>query len=220
MRMKEVPKSDRPREKLIKYGPDKLSNTELLAIIIGCGVKGLNVTELANKILKAFGSDKLKDAKYSELEKIFGLGKAKACEIVACMELGKRLVKDKPAALIMQPEDVWRELKDLRQNKKEHFVIFYLDVHSREIKRETISIGTLDANLIHPREVFEPAIKNNSAQIIVAHNHPSGVTEPSGEDVEITKRLIEAGKLLGIELLDHVIIGINGFYSFKKEKAI
>lgn len=215
-----MPKSDRPREKLIKYGSGKLSNTELLAIILGSGVKGLNVIELANKILKKFGSDKLKNVQYDDLKKTFGLGQAKACEIIACLEFGKRLLKDKPEALVLQPEDVYRELRDLRQNKKEHFVVFYLDTHSREIKRETISIGTLNANLIHPREVFESAIKNSAAQIIVAHNHPSGIVDPSEDDIEITKRLVDAGKLLGIDVLDHVIVGDTGYFSFKNKNII
>lgn len=217
MKLKDTPKNDRPREKLIKYGPGKMSNTELLAIILGTGVKGLNVVELANKILKKFGSENLKDVEYKDLENTFGLGKAKACEIVACLELGKRLLKDKPEKLIMQPEDVYRELRDLRKNKKEHLVVFFLDTHSREINREIISIGTLNENLIHPREVFEPAIRNNAAQIIIAHNHPSGVSEPSDDDTEITDKLVKAGKLLGIEVLDHVIIGANDFFSFKNK---
>lgn len=215
-----MPKNDRPREKLIKYGSGKLSNTELLAIILGSGVKGLNVIELANKILKKFGSDKLKNVQYDDLKKTFGLGQAKACEIIACLEFGKRLLKDKPEKLVLQPEDVYRELRDLRQNKKEHFVVFYLDTHSREIKRETISVGTLNASLIHPREVFESAIKNNAAQIIVAHNHPSGIIDPSEDDIEITKRLVDAGKLLGIDVLDHVIVGDTGYFSFKNKNII
>lgn len=220
MKLGEMSKSDRPREKLIKYGSGKLSNTELLAIILGSGVKGLNVIELANKILKKFGSDKLKDVQYDDLKNTFGLGQAKSCEIIACLEFGKRLLKDKSETLIIQPEDVYRELRDIRQNKKEHFIVFYLDTHNREIKRETISVGTLNSNLIHPREVFESAIKNNVAQIIVAHNHPSGIVEPSEDDIEITKRLVDAGKLLGIEVLDHVIVGNNGYFSFKDKNII
>ncbi len=220
MKLGEMPKNERPREKLIKYGSGKLSNTELLAIILGSGIKGLNVIELANKILKKFGSSNLKNVQYDDLKKTFGLGQAKACEIIACLEFGKRLLKDKPESLILQPEDVYRELRDLRQNKKEHFVVFYLDTHSREIKREIISIGTLNASLVHPREVFESAIKNNAAQIIVAHNHPSGIIEPSVDDIEITKRLVDAGKLLGIDVLDHVIVSNSGYFSFKNKNII
>ncbi|MBU1179736.1 DNA repair protein RadC, partial [Patescibacteria group bacterium] len=114
-------------------------------------------------------------------------------------------------------QDIHNQLRDLHNHKKEHFVVFYLDSRNQEIKRETISIGTLNASLIHPREVFEPAIAHHSAQIIVAHNHPSGDPEPSEDDIEITKRLQEAGKILGIEVTDHIVVAKNGFYSFKEQ---
>lgn len=216
MKLKEVPKIDRPREKLIKYGPGKLSNSELLAILLGTGVKGVNVVELSKKILKKFSNEGLTVASLDELKNTFGLGPAKACEIVACFELGRRLLKGKKATLLLSPQDVWQELKDIRELKKEHFVVFFLDTRNQEIKRELVSFGTLNANLVHPREVFEPAILHSAAQIIVAHNHPSGNSEPSEEDVEITKRLIEAGKILGIELLDHVVVAKSGFNSLKE----
>jgi len=219
MQIKNLPACERPRERLVKYGPDKLSNAELLAILLRSGVKGVNVVELSNKILKKFGNDLVK-ANVADLAKTFGLGQAKACEIVACFELGKRFLKDKPAALILSPKDVWENLKEIREHKKEHFIIFYLDSRNREIQKEIISVGTLNANLVHPREVFEPAVKNLAAQIIVAHNHPSGQTDPSEEDLTITKRLIEAGKLLGIEVLDHVIVAQKEFSSFKEKGLI
>ena len=216
MKLKEVPKIDRPREKLIKYGPEKLSNSELLAILLGTGVKGVNVVELSNKILKKFSSEGLATANYAELKNTFGLGPAKACEITACFELGRRLLKGKKFALLLSPQEVWQELRDLRDLKKEHFVVFYLDTRNQEIKRDVISFGTLNANLVHPREVFEPAILHSAAQIIVAHNHPSDNPEPSEEDVDITKRLVEAGKILGIEVLDHVVVTKSGFSSLKE----
>lgn len=216
MKIKDLPKIDRPREKLEKYGPEKLSNSELLAILLGAGVKGKNVVELSNSILKKFGDD-LINASFDELKSTFGLGSAKSCEIVACFELGKRLLKGKETNLILSPEDVFDQLKDIRDHKKEHFVVFYLDTRNQEIQREIISVGTLNANLVHPREVFESAIKNNTAQILVAHNHPSGDPEPSEDDKLITKRLVEAGKILGIEVIDHVIIAKNGFVSLKEK---
>jgi len=178
------------------------------------------VVELANKILKKFSGDGLTKANFKELKNTFGLGSAKACEIIACFELGQRLLKNKKSVLIISPQDVFKETKDIRDNKKEHFVIFYLDARNQEIKREIISIGTLNANLVHPREVFEPAIKNNAAQIIVAHNHPSGDTEPSEDDLIITKKLVEAGKILGIEVLDHIIVTKNTFISLKEKNLI
>jgi len=219
-RIKDLPKVERPREKLIKYGPEKLSNSELLAIILRSGTKKENVVELASKILKRFTVEKLPHLTFDELRNFYGLGPVKSYEIIACFELGKRLLKDKKAEVYLKPKDVWEELKDLRDNKKEHFVVFYLDSRNQEIKREIISVGSLNANLVHPREVFEPAVRNLSAQIIVAHNHPSGDPEPSEDDLEITKRLVESGKILGIEVADHVIVARNGFLSFKEKELL
>lgn len=220
MKIKDLPRIDRPREKLIKYGSGKLSNSELLAILLGTGIKGINVVELSNKILKKFTGNNLTKADVKELKNTTGLGEAKACEIVACFELGKRLLKDKKTELILSPEDVWNQLKDIRNHKKEHFVIFYLDTRNQEICREIISIGTLNESLVHPREVFEPAIRNSAAQIIIAHNHPSGNPDPSEEDIKITAKLVEAGKLLGIELFDHIIVTKGNFFSMSKEKLL
>jgi DNA repair protein RadC len=218
--IKELPKVERPREKLMQYGPEKLSNSELLAIILRSGTKEENVIELANKILKRFSANELPNLTYNDLKDYPGLGPAKACEIVACFELGKRLLKDKKAEIYLTPKDVWEELKDLRDHKKEHFVIFYLDSRNQEIKREIISVGSLNASLVHPREVFEPAVRNLAAQVILAHNHPSGDPEPSEEDLEMTKRLVEAGKILRIEIVDHFIINKTGFLSFKEKGVI
>jgi len=218
--IKNIPRIDRPREKLIQYGPEKLSNSELLALLLRSGNKDVNAIELAGKILKKFGAKELPNLIFKDLKKIPGLGPAKACEIVACFELGKRLLKDKKSQIFLTPEEIWEELRDLRNHKKEHFVIFYLDSRNQEIKRETISIGSLNANLVHPREVFEPAVRNLTAQIILAHNHPSGDPEPSEDDLEITKRLVESGKILGIEVIDHIIVAKNDFFSFKERKLI
>lgn len=217
MKIKDLPKVERPREKLEKYGPEKLSNSELLAILLRTGAKGVNVVELSNKILKQFSGAGLAKATVVELKKTFGLGAAKACEIAACFELGRRLLQNKQSVLLLSPKDIWDQLKDIRDHKKEHFVVFYLDARNQEIKRETISVGTLNANLVHPREVFEPAIQHSAAQIIIAHNHPSGDPEPSSEDIAITKRLTEAGKLLGIEVVDHIVVTKERFASFKEK---
>lgn len=220
MKIKDLPKIERPREKLEKYGPEKLSNSELLAILLRTGAKGVNVVELSNKILKNFSGAGLAKARVAELKKTFGLGAAKACEISACFELGRRLLQNKQSALLLSPKDVWEALRDLRDHKKEHFVVFFLDARNQEIKREVISVGTLNANLVHPREVFEPAIQHSAAQIIIAHNHPSGDPEPSAEDIALTKRLAEAGKLLGMDVLDHVIVAKDSFASFKERGLI
>jgi len=219
-KIKDLPKIERPREKLIQYGPDRLSNSELLAIILRSGKKGENVIDLANKILKKFKAENIPSLSFYELKTFPGLGSAKACEIVACFELGKRLLKGKVTGIYLKSEDIWKELKDIRDHKKEHFVIFFLDSRNQEIKREIISVGTLNTNLVHPREVFEPAVKHLASQIIVAHNHPSGKAEPSEEDLLINKRLIEAGKIMGIDIVDHVIVTNDLYFSFKDKGLI
>ena len=220
MKIKDLPKVDRPREKLEKYGPEKLSDSELLAILLRTGAKGINVVELARKTLGKFSGSGLAKANFKELKNTFGLGAAKACEIVACFELGRRLLQNKKSQIYLTPKDVWNELKDIRDNKKEHFVIFFLDARNQEIKREIISVGSLNANLVHPREVFEPAVRHLAAQIILAHNHPVGDPMPSKEDSEITKQLVDAGKLLGIEIKDHVIVSKANFFSFTDHKLL
>ncbi len=216
MRIKDIPKIDRPREKLEKYGPERLSDSELLAILLRNGSEGINVVELSSKILRKFSGAGLAKASVKELKNTFGLGSAKACEIAACYELGRRHLQNKQSVLLLSPKDVWDELKDLRDHKKEHFVIFFLDARNQEIKREIISVGSLNANLVHPREVFEPAVRHLAAQVIIAHNHPSGDPSPSEEDLEITKQLVDAGKILGIEIIDHVIVTKDKFLSMKQ----
>lgn len=217
VKIKDLPRVDRPREKLLKYGVNKLSTTELLAILLRTGIQGKNVVELSRQILKFFGAEQMRDITVDDLKKIKGLGEAKAAEIIACIELGKRLQKEKTPLVAVSPEKVFEELHDIRSLKKEHIIAFYLDTKNVEIHRETISIGTLNASLIHPREVFEPAVRCSAASIIIAHNHPSGDTAPSHEDTIITKKLVECGELLDIHILDHVIVSSKGYLSFKEQ---
>lgn len=205
-KIKDMPKFDRPREKLQKYGTDKLSDAELLAILLKTGTKDLNVLKLAQKILQKFENEKFIDITIDELKTIHGLGPVKASEVVACFELGRRMLKGKKISILLSPKNVWERMEDIRGSKKEHFVVFYLDSRNQEIKREIISVGTLNESLVHPREVFESAIKNNASSIIIAHNHPSGDLEPSEADIEITKKLIHAGKVLDIKIIDHLIV--------------
>ncbi|MEX0934938.1 MAG: DNA repair protein RadC [Candidatus Paceibacterota bacterium] len=219
-KIKDLHKIERPREKLEKYGPGKLEDEELLAILLRTGGKGMNVVELSKKILRTFKKEGIANASMDELLEIKGLGKAKVCEILACFEIGRRFLKNKKTRLIMSPKDVWEACKDFRSSRKEHFAVFFLDTRNQEIKREIISIGTLNASLVHPREVFEPAIRVNAASVILAHNHPSGDCTPSNEDKKITKRLVEAGKLLGIEVRDHVITGTREFSSMKQDNLL
>jgi len=220
MPIKNYHKIEQPRERLVKYGPEKLSSAELLAIILRTGLKGSNVIKLAESALLKYKGASLANVGFADLRKVKGIGPVKAGELIACFELGRRFLKDKAAALILSPREVWEELKDIRDNKKEHFVIFFLDTQNQEIKREIISVGILNSSLIHPREVFEPAIKNLASHIIIAHNHPSGSLEPSNEDIAVTKRLADAGSLLGIEILDHVIVTKTSYVSFKEQSLI
>lgn len=212
MKLKDTPKIDRPREKLEKYGAGKLSDAELLAILLRTGTKDLDVLKLSQKILQKFEKDKFINVSIDDLKDIHGLGIVKSCEIIACFELGRRMLQGKKSAILLSPKDVWERMEDIRGSKKEHFVVFYLNSRNQEIQREIISVGTLNESLVHPREVFENAIKNNAASIIIAHNHPSGDLEPSEADTEITKKLIHAGKILDIKILDHVIV-VNDSWS-------
>ena len=205
MKIKLLPKVDLPREKLAKYGPEKLKDYELLALLLGSGIKGLNVLELSKKILAKIKEIGIKKITIENLLEIKGLGKAKSSQVFALLELGKRLNSgDKPE--ILSPSDVWNLCADIRDSKKEHLIAFYLDTQDRLIERQIVSVGTLDESLVHPREIFEPAVKLLAASVIIAHNHPSGMTEPSEADIEVTKRLVHAGKILGISLVDHVIV--------------
>lgn len=211
---------DRPREKLFRYGVDRLTNAELLAILLGSGTKKENAVELSKKILSRWSNITIKTISFSDLRGIHGIGKTKASRIIAAFELGRRVLSGKKTSFIMKPKDVWNELSEIRASKKEHFIVFYLDIRNQIIQKEIISIGILNTSLVHPREVFEPAIKHLAAQILICHNHPSGECRPSDEDLELTKRLIEAGKILGIEIIDHVIVSETKCFSFKEHKLI
>jgi len=221
-KIKDLPEFERPREKLIKKGAKALKKEELLAILLRTGLKGKNALEVADDILVKYGDKKLLNASYEELRNIHGVGLTKAAQILAAIELGSRLFKEKSEKeiYINSSEDAIKELAHIKENKKENFVVLYLDARNKLIYKETVSIGSLNANLVHPREVFEPAVRYLAAQIVLAHNHPSGDPEPSEDDLEITKRLIESGKILGIEVIDHIIITKTGFISFKEKNLI
>lgn len=188
--------------------PQDLTPADLLA---GLGVKD------PEALLEAFPGGTLAGATRARLRELLG---AKVGRAVFCaLGLASKLTATTPGTYL-KPRDVWEALRDIREHKKEHFVVFYLDTRNKEIKRDIVSIGTLNYNLVHPREVFEPAVRNLAASVVVAHNHPSGCLEPSNEDLSLTKRLAQAGKLLGIELLDHVIVTSEGFMSFKQKGLI
>ena len=220
--IRDLPRIERPREKLIKYGAHRLSNTELLAILLRTGKKGESVLAFANRFLRKISLEKLSEFSYGEFRKISGIGPAKACELLSCVELGRRIFENKKVNIsqLLSPQDVFDNLKDIRVSKKEHFVVFFLDSRNQQIHQEIISVGTINASLVHPREVFEPAVKYLAVQIILAHNHPSGDLTPSEDDLTVNKRLTEAGKILGIEVLDHIIVTKDSFISFKEKGLI
>ena len=222
MKIKDLPKSDRPREKLVAKGAENLKDSELLAILLRIGKAGKNVIEIASQILSKYSKKRLLQMTYQDLVKIGGIDSAKATTLLAAFELAKRAleVNDTNLPTIVTPKDVVAQLTDLRHNKKEHFIALYLNARNQLVHKEMISMGTLNANLVHPREVFEPAVRHLAAQIIIAHNHPSGDSQPSNADLEITKRLVEAGKLMGIEVMDHIIVAKSNHFSFKEEHLI
>lgn len=218
MRIKDLQKIDLPREKFEKYGPTKLQDHELLAILLGSGIKGLNVLELSKKILKVIAKIGITHITLDDLLAIKGLGHAKAISILASIHLVDRMTNHHHRE-ILNPESVWLLCNDIKDSKKEHFIAFYIDAQNKLIERRIISVGILDASIVHPREVFEPALQLSAASIIVAHNHPSGSLEPSDADIEVTRRLVEAGKLLGVEVVDHVIVAKQGYKSLKQKLA-
>ncbi len=215
----EMPFEKRPRERLIEDGPDVLKNAELLAIILGTGYRGEDVLALASRILQDYGSKAItKEKSVRRLMGELSIPKVKACQIIACFEIGRRFFMENTGKMptIRDAEDVYQYLKEISKLKKEQFRGLYLNSRNKLIHDEVISLGTLNANLVHPREVFQPAVEFSAAAIILAHNHPSGDPEPSEDDIEITKRLIESSKVMGLEILDHIIIGGNKYVSLKE----
>lgn len=218
VKLKELPAHQRPREKLIKYGPDVLKTPELMAIILNTGYRGETVLELSHRIIKEYGSKAIiQEKNVARLMETLGIPSVKACQIVACFELGRRFFQEEPGKMptLRNPGDVYRYLEDMRKLKKEQFRGLYLNTRNKIIHDEIISIGTLTANLVHPREVFQPAIEYLAAGLIIAHNHPSGDPNPSDEDLKVTRQMQEVGKTMAIDLLDHIIIGDDKYVSLR-----
>lgn len=225
--IKDMPESMRPREKLMLKGETALSEVELLAIVLGGGTRKINALDLAMRILGRHKSlRQLREASLEELMEIKGVGPAKAAGIKAALELGRRAAIDAPTkTYIKSPEDAINaaagvNMEEMRYFDREHFRVMYLDRKGGLLVMEDISIGGLHSSIVHPREVFKTAVKKSAASMILVHNHPSGDPTPSREDIDITNRLIEAGKLMGIEVLDHVIIGDNTYCSLKARGLI
>jgi DNA repair protein RadC len=218
--IKQWPEADRPREKLLRLGEGSLSDTELLAVILrtGDGAAGTSAVDMAREILAAFGSDLgcLAAASPAEICRVRGVGPAKAAGIRAALALGVRLAEKRLGENehYSSPGQVFHHYgQRLRREKKEHFLILLLDGKNRLIREVPVSVGSLNQSLVHPREVFSPAVRDSAAAVILVHNHPSGDPAPSREDLEITRRLRQAGETLGIRVLDHIIIGHDTYVS-------
>lgn len=217
--IKSLPAHLRPREKLLAKGPANLTDRELLAILLRTGRAGQSALDIAGNILRQHKLTKLLDITLPDLQKIKGIDLGKAATILAAFELSRRATAsfDNSLPVISSPQDAVDQLTSMRSKKKEHFVALYLNARNQLIHQETISIGTLTTSLVHPREVFEPAIRHLAASIMLAHNHPSSDTTASAEDIAITLKLHKVGQLLGIEVIDHLILTKNDYLSLREQ---
>jgi len=214
-KIKDIPKIDRPRERFLKKGSDALSKSDLLAILLGSGIKGKNVQKLSQQIVQKFGKNFL-NISVADLQEISGIGEAKALQIVSAISLVKRYYEDEKSGetTIKNSKDVLSLIYDIRDKKKEHLVCLYLNARNSLLKKEVISVGLLDKTLLHPREIFHPAVELNTASIILVHNHPSGDSTPSTKDIQVVEKIAQAGEIMGIPVIDFIIVSENEHYSF------
>jgi len=213
-----VAEVDMPREKLDRQGPEALRDEELLAVLLRTGYEGRNVLAVSRAILKQHSLSVLMRSGLEALKRIKGIGPAKGACLVAALELARRALDQDDSATpsISRPADILPLLADIKGRKKEYFVAVFLNARNQVICREDVSVGSLNASLVHPREVFLPAVGSSAASVILAHNHPSGDTSPSQEDLNLTRRMVQAGDIMGIEVLDHLIVGRERFMSMKQ----
>ena len=215
-RLNEMYRDDKPREKMLKKGANALKKEELIAVILGSGIKGQDILELSKSITTLIDKIGIDRVTINDLTKLKGVGEVKALQILASIEFAKRyLEKNRP--LIESAKDVWSLLYEYREKKQEYLLSITLDGASRLIRKRVVTVGILNQSLVHPREVFADAIADRAAGVIIAHNHPSGELYPSRADMQVTDRLRDAGRILGIELLDHIIIAKSGWYSFSEK---
>lgn len=213
-----LPKEEQPQERLLKFGASHLSNQEILSVLLG-----IDDTTAKELLIEFGGINLLKESTIEELTSIKGIGEGKSSQLQAAVELGKRINQYKPNKyyVIRSPKDAADYImEEMRMLNQEHFVVLFLNTKNQVIHRQTLFIGSLNASIVHPREIHREAIKRSAASIIVAHNHPSGDPSPSQEDIHVTRRLVESGKIIGIEVIDHIIIGNRRFVSLKEKGYI
>lgn len=221
LRIRDLPEEEKPREKLRRYGPTSLKNDELMAVILGRGTRKEGILEISKRIISQYGDQAvLSQGDVVTLEKVLNLSPVQACQVVAVFELGKRLFGRTTEVFLRSPEEVFEYAKDMVRLKKEHLRGLYLDTRNKLVRDEIIAIGTLNASLAHPREIFHPAIESHAAAILLVHNHPSGDPLPSRDDIKLTRQVLEAGKIVDIALLDHVIIGARDYWSLKEHTGM
>jgi len=219
--IQDLEETERPRERLLELGAGVLGDADLVAVLFGSGSGSEGVLETAARVVRSIDLRRIHHVAVEELVAIRGMGPARAAQILAAAEIGRRLWPDgEQAPLVRGPDVVYDLTRDIRRAHREHFVGFYLNSRNQVLRREVISIGSLNASIVHPREVFVPAIAVSAAGLILAHNHPSGDPTPSEEDLAITRRIQEAGRLLGIELLDHVVVARDSYTSFKERRLL
>lgn len=222
MKIKDLPNNEKPRERMMLYGAENLSNADLISIVLSSGTKDMSVKEISDNVLKTIGNiNNLSNIGIRELSKIKGIGEVKAITLLAAIELGKR-VTNKEISLNMKLNNssiVHEHFKTLFKNlKQEKFIAIYLDNKKRLISYKTLFIGTLNQSIVHPREIYNEAIKLNACTIICIHNHPSMILEPSKEDIDFTEKLIKTGNIIGIPLIDHIITNGEEYFSFYESK--
>ena len=216
MKIKEMPIDGRPRERFIKHGASALSDAELMAIILRTGTKNENVIDMSNRLIAEKGLDKIFECSLEELQEIKGIGPSKAMQLLSMAELGKRYTNSKqPVKRITNAKDIFDLFHErLKNEKQEHFYIVLLSTKNHIVGEHLVAKGVLDSAILEPREVFRPAIKGAASRIILIHNHPSGDPSPSDEDIDVTKKLIDAGNVINIKVLDHVIVGNGKWWSW------
>lgn len=217
MKVTEMPRHARPREKLFETGPSSLKTYELLAILLRSGYRGKSALDIAQRILHRYSVEALLALSPKQLAQIKGVGKSRAASILAAHELVVRSQSNSSDLSVTKPSDIVKAAGYLQTRKKEYLVALYLSARKRIIDTKTVSVGTVNTSLIHPREVFAPGLILGAVSVALAHNHPSGDPSPSVDDIAVTKQIAESGKILGVELVDHIIVGNGTFISMKEQ---